>query len=196
MERSEQFIKQQSDKGKKGGRPKNPRLNPRLNHGKAMENPWKSKPQSQEELYNSIGTESGSKRANRAPESKRIRKQQNPPAEAHKLKEYQIEVLNKCEGKLGESEHPSAGLLYRIGEEVPREIVFAALEQLQDKRQDRLGDSDRPKVENLTRYYLGTVRSMCAEKNIETTINWKKSKLKAQSLSDVLDEPPAEEAST
>lgn len=127
------------------------------------------------EIYNNPGKYSVPSMADRTPEPgrKNKRHQKNPPGLAHRLKDYQVEVVNKCEGRIGHDDHPSAGLFYRIGEEVPSEIVKQALAQMQDKRQDRLADDDRPKVRNLRAYYIATVREMCRERGVETSINWK-----------------------
>jgi uncharacterized protein YdaU (DUF1376 family) len=165
------------------------------------------------DIYNNLGKQSESQKGDPAPEPRPAKRHRNPPAEAHKLKEYQIEVINKCTGRVGETDHPSAGMFYRIGEEVPRQVVHAALGKMQDERQRNLGDN--PKVRDLFRYYLGVLRSMCAEQGIETSINWSgkpdtdyeaagnrpgktNSAIKAQTgvdpddLSDLLDQPPEE----
>lgn len=88
------------------------------------------------------------------------------------LRDYQVEVVNKCTGRLALTDHPDAGLYYLFGLHVPEHIVMAALGVMQDARL-RNRDSEQPTINNLSAYYTATVRSMCADAGVETPINWR-----------------------
>ena len=84
---------------------------------------------------------------------------------------YQNEVLNKCEGRPANTGHPSWRMFCKIAWYAPDPIIHAALEAMQDARNNNL-NPDMKHVGNLTKYYLGTVRTMCREQGVETPIKW------------------------
>jgi hypothetical protein len=95
---------------------------------------------------------------------------------AHDLKFYQVEVLDKLEGKPwrapGDEPHPQAGLFYVLALHAPVQVE-AALQATQDQRQRNLYDGMAKHVKNLGAYYLATVRNMCREQNIHVPVRWK-----------------------
>jgi hypothetical protein len=94
-----------------------------------------------------------------------------PDASAFYLRDYQTEVLNKCVGRQAGTEHPKAGLLWKIAKEGGSELVNTALAAMQDARNNNR-NPNMETVDDLEAYYFATVRNMFEEQGIETTINW------------------------
>jgi hypothetical protein len=90
---------------------------------------------------------------------------------AFRLRNYQVEVINKCTGRQAAAENPDQALYYLIGLHVPEPIIMSALESVQDARL-RNRDPQQPTINNLAAYYVATVKSKCAENGIETPIRW------------------------
>jgi len=93
-------------------------------------------------------------------------------ADEERLLGYQVEVLNKCNGRQPGTDPPEGGTLRLIARHVTEPIVMAALARMQDERLNEQ-DPERARGLDLVRYYLGTVKSMCAEAGLETPIKWK-----------------------
>ena len=94
-------------------------------------------------------------------------------ADAEHWSQYQAEVLNKCEGRQSYTKPSEWKLICKVAWYVPGSIIMQALGKMQDER-NRLRDRDAKHVDSLTRYYFATVRSMCREHGVETSIEWSK----------------------
>ena len=89
---------------------------------------------------------------------------------AFELRDYQTEVLNKCVGRRS-VDHPKAGLLFRIGEQIPASLILTSLAFMQDARLNNL-NGDRETVNNLEAYYFATLKGMCKDQGVTTSF-WK-----------------------
>lgn len=105
----------------------------------------------------------------------KAKKKQNPHHApdrwAFEMRDYQTEVLNKCTGKKPGAEHPKAGLLWKIGKEVPSEILYAAASTMQDARNNNM-NGEREPVRDLEAYYFATLKGMCKDEGVITSF-WK-----------------------
>jgi len=92
------------------------------------------------------------------------------PKQAHAEKRYQLEVLEKCGGKVTDK---TKATTYLIGLHVPSAIIREALADMQDKRLNSLNPECEKRLQNPVAYYLSRVKALCAEHGIHTPINWK-----------------------
>jgi hypothetical protein len=93
--------------------------------------------------------------------------------DAERISRYQVEVLNKREGRPAGTKPPEWLLITKVAWYVPEWIIMQALMSMQDKAEQR----KNPEMEyckDLTRYYFATVRSMCREYDTGKEINWSK----------------------
>ena len=94
----------------------------------------------------------------------------NPPRLQESIYSYMKEVLNKCMGRPHGTTHPKEGFLQAIAYQVPRIVVEDALAAMQQKRCDNL-NPDKPTCK-LEPYFFATLKNMCKDKFIKTTIQW------------------------
>lgn len=71
-------------------------------------------------------------------------------------------------GASGKHEH--AGLYHMMAQYLPEPTIMAALARVNDKIMEAMAGGSKPN--DLHRYFIGVVRSICTEEKIESPINW------------------------